>query len=344
MTGLVVLVESIGSIDHARHLTSRKAAWIGFDGRPLIKSNPCHLQMNFISNILTLSNTNTSRSGAHFLTAFRHLPQTAIKSSNTHFQLPLSSHLRHPTFPPPQPSRGLQTSNGKKEPTPTIKKQERETNAMNRRPNRQHSARPSPSTTSSVVPRHAAISPGTPVSIVLKVDQPTGRQVTGIVSDVLTSGDHPRGVKVRLRDGRVGRVQRVVSEEVGVEGEEGVGGAGAGLGRDGEGDGSSFGSGRGRGRGGRGRGGRGRGRGGGFRHVEDVRGDEYVWDEGKRRNEGTAGFWGLEALEARDREEENGRRGDGGRGMGEVAVCPVCGDFEGDERAVAHHVEGHFGG
>lgn len=28
---------------------------------------------------------------------------------------------------------------------------------------------------------------------------------------------------------------------------------------------------------------------------------------------------------------------------GELSVCPVCGDFEGDEAAVAHHVAGHFG-
>ena len=26
-----------------------------------------------------------------------------------------------------------------------------------------------------------------------------------------------------------------------------------------------------------------------------------------------------------------------------TATCPVCGQFEGDEAAVAHHVEGHFG-
>lgn len=25
-----------------------------------------------------------------------------------------------------------------------------------------------------------------------------------------------------------------------------------------------------------------------------------------------------------------------------TATCPVCGNFEGDEVAVAHHVEGHF--
>lgn len=44
------------------------------------------------------------------------------------------------------------------------------------------------------------------VKIILKQDQPTGRTVEGEVQTVLTKGDHPRGVKVRLRDGRVGRV------------------------------------------------------------------------------------------------------------------------------------------
>jgi hypothetical protein len=37
----------------------------------------------------------------------------------------------------------------------------------------------------------------------------------------------------------------------------------------------------------------------------------------------------------------SGGTGEGGDG-GELAVCPVCGEFEGDERAVAFHVEGHF--
>ncbi|QDS73090.1 hypothetical protein FKW77_000265 [Venturia effusa] len=56
--------------------------------------------------------------------------------------------------------------------------------------------------------------PGVGVSIVLKIDQPTGRQVQGIVGDVLTSGDHPRGIKVRLQDGRIGRVQQLVDAAV----------------------------------------------------------------------------------------------------------------------------------
>lgn len=60
------------------------------------------------------------------------------------------------------------------------------------------------------VPARRAIRIGSTVSIVLKQDQPTGRQVQGTVAEVLTRGDHPRGVKVRLSDGRVGRVQSVL--------------------------------------------------------------------------------------------------------------------------------------
>lgn len=60
------------------------------------------------------------------------------------------------------------------------------------------------------VPLHNQVEPGTLVSIVLKQDQRTGRQVQGAVSQVLTRGNHPRGVKVRLSDGRIGRVQRLV--------------------------------------------------------------------------------------------------------------------------------------
>ncbi|RKO85237.1 hypothetical protein BDK51DRAFT_20081, partial [Blyttiomyces helicus] len=59
------------------------------------------------------------------------------------------------------------------------------------------------------VPRHSEIKVGAGVAIVLKVDQPTGRTVEGRVDEVLTAGDHHRGVKVRLTDGRVGRVKRL---------------------------------------------------------------------------------------------------------------------------------------
>lgn len=49
------------------------------------------------------------------------------------------------------------------------------------------------------------------VAVVLKEDQPTGKLTYGEVDALLTPSDfHPRGIKVRLRDGQVGRVQRIV--------------------------------------------------------------------------------------------------------------------------------------
>ncbi|GAA5836826.1 hypothetical protein JCM5353_000462 [Sporobolomyces roseus] len=60
------------------------------------------------------------------------------------------------------------------------------------------------------VPARLLVS-GTPVAITLKQDQGTDRTVQGLVNEKLTRGDHPRGVKVRLRDGRVGRVVRILS-------------------------------------------------------------------------------------------------------------------------------------
>ena len=49
---------------------------------------------------------------------------------------------------------------------------------------------------------------GGEVDIVLKKDQPTGKLTRGKVKDILTSDSfHPRGCKVRLEDGQVGRVQ-----------------------------------------------------------------------------------------------------------------------------------------
>jgi len=57
------------------------------------------------------------------------------------------------------------------------------------------------------------IRPGTKVAIVLKQDQRTGRETIGVVKDLLTnSSTHPHGIKVRLVDGQVGRVQKMLSE------------------------------------------------------------------------------------------------------------------------------------
>lgn len=53
---------------------------------------------------------------------------------------------------------------------------------------------------------------GAEVDIVLKADQRTGRLTRGRVADILTSSPyHPRGIKVRLESGAVGRVERIVS-------------------------------------------------------------------------------------------------------------------------------------
>lgn len=53
--------------------------------------------------------------------------------------------------------------------------------------------------------------PGRVVDIVLKKDQATGRLTRGIVKDILTNSKfHPRGIKVRLQDGSIGRVQAIV--------------------------------------------------------------------------------------------------------------------------------------
>ena len=58
------------------------------------------------------------------------------------------------------------------------------------------------------------IIPGTKVAIVLKQDQRTGKQTVGVVEDLLTnSPNHPHGIKVRLTDGQVGRVQELIGEK-----------------------------------------------------------------------------------------------------------------------------------
>ncbi len=51
---------------------------------------------------------------------------------------------------------------------------------------------------------------GAEVEVVLKADQPTGKLTHGRVAEILTSSkSHPRGIKVRLKDGQVGRVQKI---------------------------------------------------------------------------------------------------------------------------------------
>ncbi|MEH6994545.1 YwbE family protein [Neobacillus drentensis] len=58
------------------------------------------------------------------------------------------------------------------------------------------------------------ITAGIEVNIVLKADQRTGKLTRGVVKDILTnSSSHPHGIKVRLTDGQVGRVQEILNSK-----------------------------------------------------------------------------------------------------------------------------------
>lgn len=55
------------------------------------------------------------------------------------------------------------------------------------------------------------IKAGLKVNIILKEDQRTGKLTSGIVKNILTNSPiHPHGIKVRLQDGQVGRVQEIL--------------------------------------------------------------------------------------------------------------------------------------
>jgi uncharacterized repeat protein (TIGR03833 family) len=57
----------------------------------------------------------------------------------------------------------------------------------------------------------ANIKAGQKVKIILKKDQRSGTLTEGIVKDLLTSAPvHHRGIKVRLQDGQIGRVQEII--------------------------------------------------------------------------------------------------------------------------------------
>ena len=60
----------------------------------------------------------------------------------------------------------------------------------------------------------ANIKRGMRVNIILKKDQRSGILTEGIVKDLLTSAPkHHRGIKVRLEDGQIGRVQEIIEED-----------------------------------------------------------------------------------------------------------------------------------
>ncbi|RAK95271.1 YwbE family protein [Aspergillus ibericus CBS 121593] len=155
-------------------------------------------------------------------------------------------------------------------------------------------------------PTTTEVIPGACVNIVLKKDQPTGRTVTGTVADVLTRGNHPRGIKVRLRDGRVGRVQSLSSNPPSFVGGDGRRVRFAGVEQDGEGGGPE----------------------------ESIGLDAYVTNSAGRQRGRGRGRQGGSSGEGEGQDHADFEYG--------IVTCPVCGDFQGDEAAVAHHVAGHF--
>lgn len=63
----------------------------------------------------------------------------------------------------------------------------------------------------------AAIRSGILVDIIQKADQRTGKRTRGTVKEILTgSSVHPHGIKIRLADGRVGRVVEIIDDDRGV--------------------------------------------------------------------------------------------------------------------------------
>jgi uncharacterized repeat protein (TIGR03833 family) len=62
--------------------------------------------------------------------------------------------------------------------------------------------------------KRSEIHPGDTVDIVLKQDQASSKLTRGIVKELLTSSSfHPHGIKVRLTDGKVGRVKAILPKD-----------------------------------------------------------------------------------------------------------------------------------
>lgn len=59
--------------------------------------------------------------------------------------------------------------------------------------------------------QRSSVRAGLGVEIIQKQDQLTGRRTRGVVQEILTnSPTHPHGIKVRLEDGKVGRVVAIL--------------------------------------------------------------------------------------------------------------------------------------
>ncbi|KAE8375038.1 hypothetical protein BDV26DRAFT_268683 [Aspergillus bertholletiae] len=161
------------------------------------------------------------------------------------------------------------------------------------------------------VPTTREVVPGAPVNIILKADQPTGRTVSGTIADVLTRGNHPRGIKVRLTDGRVGRVQSMGTAGSSYPPAQGqrTGRAAAASEAD-------------------------------SLPSQNIGLDAYmVTTSARPRRRGPR-----QHLDNHDDDDEQQQQLQLQQPVHDASVvtCPVCGDFEGDEIAVAHHVAAHF--
>jgi uncharacterized repeat protein (TIGR03833 family) len=56
---------------------------------------------------------------------------------------------------------------------------------------------------------------GMDVAVVLKEDQRSGELTEGTVQAILTNSSfHPHGIKVKLEDGQVGRVQEIMNDDL----------------------------------------------------------------------------------------------------------------------------------
>ncbi|UNI25076.1 hypothetical protein JDV02_010781 [Purpureocillium takamizusanense] len=240
----------------------------------------------------------------------------------------------------------------------TQQQQQQDTTATATNNNNNNNSRPSrggrpyryytpatPQQAAGTVPTLRQVVPGASVHVVLKEDQPTGRETAGIVAELLTRGDHPRGIKVRLRGGQVGRVQRMADNTT-TTAASSYSSSFPSWGRNGEEAGSSsnnnnnnrvaappLSAGR-------------------FTHrYTDVRRELDEFPEGPPArsladfmpallpdNEDAAAATGGERRRRVEEEDVSDA------GLPPVVRCPVCEAFEGDETAVTHHVEReHFG-
>jgi uncharacterized repeat protein (TIGR03833 family) len=63
------------------------------------------------------------------------------------------------------------------------------------------------------ITNRSAIKIGMYVAVVLKKDQSSGELTEGEVKAILTNSSfHPHGIKVKLTDGQVGRVQEILED------------------------------------------------------------------------------------------------------------------------------------